>query len=82
MKTVLKVTLPFDGGIEKSEFILPEKILTHDEAIWIMVILNNLIVGDLMYDIKVKEIFQGRHIKEFSVESEIVGSDDMPCRLP
>jgi|GEM_PF-6411027 len=82
MKKVLKVTLPFDGGIEKSEFILPEKKLTADEAIWIMVVLNNLIVGDLMCDIKVKKIFQGRRIKEYSVGSEIMGSDDTPCKPP
>jgi hypothetical protein len=81
MKTILKITLPFDEGALKSEFILPEKKLTLDEASWIMVVLDNLIMGDLMCDEKVKEIFQDRGIMEYSVGSETAAVGDTSCKL-
>jgi hypothetical protein len=79
MKTILKVTLPCDECVLKSEFIMPEKKLTFDEASWIMVVLNNLIFCDLMNDEKVKEIFQSRHIIEYSIGYESETSCEKSC---
>jgi preprotein translocase subunit Sec63 len=82
MKTILKVTLPFDEGVTKHEFIMPEKKLTFDEASWIMVILDTLITCDLFMDQKIKEIYKNRQIREYSTGYEIADTDDTLCTLP